>query len=141
MKNIFLTLSVLFLVSCGTQTDFEIKDENGKTGILVQTNGNILVDNVASGKITKDGTVTDNDGKVIAKIGENNLVTDSEGRALIKITEKGKMDNGSGVYIEWSEDGELMKGNQNTGMKISPVKEDSFRNASIILFLYLSFGK
>lgn len=48
------------------------------------------------------------------------------------------MDNGSGTFMEWSENGELMKGNEKTGMKLSPVKTDTFRNASIILFLYLN---
>ncbi len=137
----FLIISVLFLASCGAETDFEIKDENGKTGILVQTDGNIIVDNVVTGKITKDGTVTDKDGKIIAKIGKNDIITNSEGDALIKINENGKIDNGSGVFIQWSDNGELMKGNEKVGMKMSPVKKDSYRNASIILFLYLSFGK
>jgi len=137
MKNFFLILSVLFLVSCGTKTDFKIKDETGKTRILVQTDGSVIVDNAVSGKITKDGTVTDKGGKILAKIGKNNVITDSEDVALIKINENGKIDNGSGVFFEWNENGEVMKGNENIGIKMSPVKKESFRNASIILFLLL----
>jgi hypothetical protein len=51
------------------------------------------------------------------------------------------MDNGSGVLIKWAENGELLKGDIKTGMKISPNDSNLYRTASIILYLYLSFGK
>lgn len=140
MKKLFLCLSLVFLISCGAKTDFEIKNADGETGIIVQTNGSIIINNEVNGNISKDGTVTDKNGTVIATIGEDNILQDSEGKTLIKIDENGKMDNGSGTFIEWSENGELMRGNESTGMKISPVKNDAYRNASIVFFLYSSFG-
>lgn len=138
MKNLFLCLSLMLLISCGETTGFEIKDENGKTGIIVQTNGSIIINNEVIGTITRNGTVTDKDGKVIARIGENDMLLDSNSKAIIKMDKNGKMDNGSGTFIEWSENGELMKGNEKMGIKLSPVKTDTFRNASIVLFLYLN---
>lgn len=146
MKKLFYLLFVsVIMVSCGTKTDklefseFEIKDGNGKTGISVSENGTIKISGENIGKINKDGTLNDKEGKLLAKITEENILQGKDGENLIKIDKNGTMDNGSGTFIKWSDSGELLKGDEKTGMNISPVDKESFQSASIILFLYLNF--
>lgn len=146
MKKLFYLLFVsVIMVSCGTKADklefseFEIKDENGKIGITVSENGIIKISGEDIGKINTNGSLSDKDGKLIAKITDNNILQDKDGKSLIKIDKNGTMDNGSGTLIKWSESGELLKGNEKTGMQISPVDKKSFQSASIILFLYFNF--
>lgn len=145
MKNLFyLLFLVAVVISCETKTDrlgfskFEIKDETGKTGITVSETGIIEIGGEKIGKINRDGTVNDKDGKLLAKITEENILQDKDGKNLIKIDENGTIDNGSGAYIKWAENGELLKGTEKTGMIITPVDKKSFQAASIILFLYLN---
>ncbi len=147
MKNLFFLLfTSIILASCGASTDklefseFEIKDENGTTGITVDESGVIKMNAEKIGNINSDGSLNDKDGKLIAKITEDNFLQDKGGKNLIKIDENGTMDNGSGTFIKWSENGELLRGSEKTGMTISPVDKKSFQSASIILFLYLNFN-
>jgi len=146
MKKLFFFLFVsVIIASCGTKTDrlefskFEIKDENGKTGIAVSETGTIKINGEDIGKINRDGTLNDKEGKLLAKITEDNILQDKGGQNLTKIDKRGTMDNGSGTYIKWTDNGELLKGTEKTGMIISPVDKKSFQSASIILFLYLNF--
>jgi hypothetical protein len=118
-------------------SEFEIKDENGKTRITVSENGIIKINGEDIGKINRDGALNDKEGKLLAKITEDTILQDKDGKNLIKIDKSGTMDNGSGAFIKWSESGELLKANEKTGMNISPVDKESFQSASIILFLYL----
>lgn len=146
MKKLFYFLFVsVIMISCGTKTDrlqfsqFEIKDENGTTGITVSETGKIKISGEEIGEINKDGTLNDKEGQLLAKITEDNILQDKDGQSLIKIDQNGTMDNGSGTYIKWTDSGELLKGTEKTGMTISPVDKKTFQSASIILFLYLNF--
>lgn len=146
MKNLFyLLLASTLLFSCGTKKEklqfsaFEIKNENGVTGITVNKNGEIKMGGNDIGTINPNGSLNDKDGNLLAKMTDDNFLQDKDGNNLIKIDKNGKMDNGSGMFIEWSENGELLKGNEKTGMSITPVDKESFQAASIILFLYSSF--
>lgn len=135
------------LFSCGNKTEklnfskFEIKDQNGVTGIKVDDKGGIYVDGQQSGKVQINAEIKDKSGKVIAKLNDDDILLDSENKPLIKINRNGDMDNGSGVLMKWDENGELMKGDEKTGMSIIPNDKKSYRTASIIVFLYLNFGK
>jgi|WetSurMetagenome_2_1015567.scaffolds.fasta_scaffold661569_1 hypothetical protein len=122
-------------------SQFEIKDSNGVTGIMLSKNGEILINSKIYGKVKENGEVFDNKNNIIAKLNANGILTDSKDQPLIKISENGVMDNGSGVLIKWAENGELLKGDIKTGMKISPNDSNLYRTASIILYLFLSFGK
>ncbi len=146
MKTLFyLLLASTLLFSCGTQkeklqfSEFKIKNENGETGITVNKNGAIKISGEDIGTINSDGTLNDKEGNLLAKMTDDYFLQDKDGNNLIKIDENGKMDNGSGMFIEWSESGELLKGNEKTGMSVTPVDKNSFQAASIILFLYLNF--
>lgn len=145
MKKIFYLLLIsTLLFSCGSKTDklqfseFEIKDEKGISRITVNENGKIRVSGEDIGTINTDGILNDKNGNLLAKITDENILQEKDGKNLIKIDENGKIDNGSGMLIEWSENGELLKGNEKAGMRISPVDKKSFQAASIILYLYLS---
>ncbi|MGD1842808.1 MAG: hypothetical protein ACFB0B_18205 [Thermonemataceae bacterium] len=140
MGNLFLFVSFLLIIPYGTDTAFEIKDGDGKTVVTVQKDGSIMIKGEVKGHITEDGTFSYEE-KIIAKMGESDMLVDAKGETLAKIDENGTIDNGSGVLIKWSESGELMKGDEKMGMKITPAEKSSFRNASIILFLYLSGSK
>ncbi len=144
-RSICILIVTLLTLSCGSKIDklpfseFEIKDENGITGIAIDETGIIRVNEEVIGKISREGKLYDKDEKLLAKITDENIVQDKNGNNLIKIDSKGRMDNGSGIFIQWSENGELMKGDEKTGMNISPVNQKSFQTASIIIFLYLNF--
>ena len=144
-KQLYLIFISTLLFSCGTKSDrlqfseFEIKDGNGVSGIAVNKLGNVTINEKVIGEINEDGTLNDKDGKLLAKLTDGNILQDKNGNSLIKIDAHGKMDNGSGMFIEWSKSGELMRGNENTGMRIIPVEEKSFQAASIVLYLYLNF--
>lgn len=140
MKKCILLVSISLLISCKATTDFEIKDQNGTTVMTVKTDGSVISNNKTLGKISKEGTFTDNDGKVTAKMTKNDILIDAKEEPLIKIDSNGKMDNGSGIFIEWSKKGMLMKANQSTGFTITPVDKKSFKKASILLFLYLNIN-
>ena len=148
MKKVFYLFLVLsVLSSCAIKTNqlrfskFEITDK-GVSRIMVDENGIIKRSGSGDriGKINKNGTFNDKDGNLVLKITDDNFLQNKDGKKLIKIDANGKMDNGSGMYIEWSESGELLKGNKKTGMRITPVDKKSFRAASTILFIYLSDG-
>lgn len=145
MKKIYYLLLVLtVLSSCAVKTstlrfsNFEIKDENGMTKIKVDKSGVVKISGNEIGTINKNGTLNDKNGNLVARITDDNFLQDKDGKNLIKIDANGKMDNGSGSFIEWSETGELLMGNKKKGMHITPVDKKSFRAASTILFLYLS---
>lgn len=146
-KIVYLLIFATMLFSCGNKTEklnfskFEIKDQNGVTGIKVDDKGGIYVDGQQSGKVQINAEIKDKSGKVIAKLNDDDILLDSENKPLIKINRNGDMDNGSGVLMKWDENGELMKGDEKTGMSIIPNDKKSYRTASIIVFLYLNFGK
>lgn len=141
----FLFVSAI-LLSCGANTEklqfsaFEIKDENGITRIVVSKNGEIKVNGENIGLINTDGILQDKDGNLLAKLREDNFFQDQAGENLIKINKNGQMDNGSGMFVEWSATGELLKGNEQTGIHIEPNDSKSYQAASAILYLYLSFN-
>jgi hypothetical protein len=146
IKNVFYLLFIsTLLLSCGTKaeklqfSEFEIKNGDGVTGVTVNKNGDIKISGEDVGSINTNGTLNDKDGNLLAKITDDNFLQGKDGKNLVKIDENGKMDNGSGMFIEWSESGELLKGNEKTGMIIKPVDKKSFQAASIILYLHLSF--
>jgi len=138
-------LFATLVVSCGIKTErfnyskFEIKDQNGVVGIIVDDNGNIIINNKLFGKVVKTGKILDKKGKTIAELNNENILVDSLNHPLIKISKNGELDNGSGITIKWSKSGELMKGDVKTGMSISPNDPKSYCTASAILFLSLSF--
>lgn len=133
-------------MACNTKTDklqfseFEIKDENGKTAITVSNNGTITISGKTIGTINKDGTLNDIKGNLLAKLNDANILEDKDGKNLTKIDENGVIDNGSGTYIKWNKEGDFIKGSTKTGLTMTPAAEKSFQSASIILFLYLNIS-
>lgn len=147
MKRIIYLLTLVTLLTSWTLQDdvlnfsaFKIKDESGKTQMRVNKKGNIKMGGKLLGVVHKNGTLTSKEGKVIASISSDGLLKDATGKTLVKIDENGKIDNGSGMYIQWTEKGVFMKGEENTGITMYPVDKDSYQTASLILFLYLSFS-
>jgi hypothetical protein len=145
MKNLSILLVVAtVLFSCGSEpavlkfSSFHIEDDQGEVGIIVSDIGDITIESSFVGAIHEDGTITNADEEIAAKL-VGNMLQDKDGNTLILIDENGKMDNGSGVFIEWNEKGELMKGGEPAGMKIEPNKKECYQAASIVLFLHLSF--
>lgn len=118
---------------------FKIKGENGKTQIKVSNSGAIKMGKQLIGRINKNGSLTSKEGVVIAQISDDGILKDATGKPLIKIDNTGKIDNGSGKFIKWTDEGQFMKGDENTKITIVPANKDSYQTASIILFLYLSF--
>lgn len=146
MKNIFYILFVsTILFSCETKKEklqfsaFEIKNENTVNGITINDNGEININGQNIGIVYHNGILNNKNGNILAKITDDNFLQDKNGKNLIKIDEYGKMDNGSGLILEWTENGEFLKGTKKTGMSILPVDPKSFRTASAVLYLYLKF--
>lgn len=146
-KFIYLLFVTVLLIACSNKSkrlnisQFEIKDLNGETGITLNKNGEILINSEIYGKVKENGEVLDNKNNILARLNANDILTDSKDQPLIRISKNGDMDNGSGILIKWSENGELLKGDEKTGMKIFPNDSNLYRTASVILYLYLSFGK
>ncbi len=144
-KIIYLFTLATLLISWSFQADilkfssFKIKDKNGKTQLKVSKKGAVKMGGELIGVVHKDGTLTSKDGQLIASISPEGILKDATGKGLVKIDKAGKIDNGSGMYIQWSKDGTFIKGEEDTGIKITPIDEASFQTASLILFLYLSF--
>lgn len=144
-KTIFLVFLVCLIASCGNKsgklnfTSFEIKDENGVTGISVKENGEISTIGQQTGKVERNGEIKDMAGKMIAKINDSNILVDAADKPLIKINENGEMDNGSGILIKWNEKGELIRGNEKAGFLIKPYNKNNLQTASIVLYMYLGF--
>ncbi|MCT4580975.1 MAG: hypothetical protein N4A35_06115 [Flavobacteriales bacterium] len=138
---VIATLSISWSLQANllTFSSFKLKYEGKKTQIKVNNKGVIKMGGELIGIVHKDGKLTSKDGQLIASISPDGILADATGKALVKIDKTGKIDNGSGMYIQWSNDGVFMKGEENTGITIAPVDENSFQTASLILFLYLSF--
>ena len=144
-KIVYLFLIPILFTSMSYEGDvlqfskFKIKDESGKNQIKVSKKGKILIGGKLMAIISKNGNITSKDGKVVASFSDEGTLEDANKKPLVSIDKNGKIDNGSGKYIYWSEEGFLMKGEENTGISISPVNKNSFQTASIIMYLYLSF--
>lgn len=145
MKNITrFMLLFLLLISCATKKEkltfskFIISNARGLTEIKVEDNGSIFISDNLIGIIDKEGAIITKNGTVLAEVIEDNQIIDGEGNAVIKIDKEGTVDKGSGEIIQWSESGELMKGDETTGLRIFPADKNSFQTASILLFLHLS---
>lgn len=147
MKHFTHILFISFiLMACATKqdklhlSDFEIKDENGITRLVVSKNGDIKMNDELMGVIKSDGNINDQNGELVATITADNTLQNKDVQKLVLIDENGQIDNGSGLFIEWTEDGEFLKGAEKTGITIAPVNKKSFQTASAILCLYLSFN-
>ena len=146
MKKTTYMIPVLFLVlSCATKKEkltfskFIISDAKGQTELKVDDSGAIFISDNLIGMIDKEGTIITKHGTVLAEVLENDCIVDGEGNTVIKIDKEGTVDKGTGEIIQWSENGELMKGNERIGLRIYPADKASYQTASILLYLHLSF--
>lgn len=146
MKKTTYMIPVLFLVlSCATKKEkltfskFIISDAKGQTEMKVDDSGAIFISDNLIGMIDKEGTIITKNGTVLAEVLEDDIIVDGEGNTVIKIDKQGTVDKGTGEIIQWTENGELMNGDQLTGLKIFPADKESYQTASILLFLHLSF--
>jgi hypothetical protein len=123
-------------------SSFEISIKDLSGGIKMTESGQIEgFDGKIMGRITPNGLIYGVDGKIVAKLTQSGLLENSNGQSLMFVKEDGTLDNGSGVSIYWSEDGHLMKGDEQTGFILSPSDSPSRRAASIAISLYFSFTK
>lgn len=145
MKKILLIIGLVVLYSCASKKEkltfskFIISDVTGHTEIKVEENGTIYIGENLIGVIDKEGMISTKNGTVLAEVLEDDIIVDGEGNTVIKIDKEGTVDKGTGEIIQWTENGELMNGDQLTGLKIFPADKESYQTASILLFLHLSF--
>lgn len=146
MKKTTYVIPLFFLViSCATKKEkltfskFIISDAKGQTEIKVDDSGAIFISDNLIGIVDKEGTVITKNGTVLAEVLEDDVIVDGEGNTVVIIDKEGTVDKGFGEIIQWSDDGELMNGNETTGLKIFPADKDSYQTASILLYLHLSF--
>jgi len=114
---------------------FKLVDKTGKVHLLVEGNGKIEAEGKAVGTISKDGSVVDLDGKLLAVLRETSILEDSTGTPLVSIAADGSMDNGSGVKIRWTRNGTLKQGNSLLDVKLVTAYSSVRRTASTVYFL------
>jgi hypothetical protein len=143
MKKIIFALCVIgFLTSCNTDKiaigEFEIKDGSGIIGLKMKGDGTLTVRDEVVGKVDKTGRIMDVNGKEVAKI-EGESIVDAKGKEITKVGEDGSFKNsGTGERLHWNENGELLKGEEKTGMVISPNDKSLYKAASIVLLMYFT---
>lgn len=147
MKKILVVLFVVGLLSsCNSGvlsfSAFELKDGQGLLSINVESDGTLKVKDQIIGIINKeDGSIKDKDQKLIASFKSNGDLSDKDGNLLVNINKNGEFKVGEGAMVSWSEEGELMKGEEKPGLKIEPADKSSFQVASIIVYTFFGFGK
>jgi hypothetical protein len=147
MKKILVVLFVASLLSsCNSGvlsfSAFELKDGKGLFSIIVESDGNLKVKDQKIGFINKeDGTIKDKDDNIVATFKPNGDLMDKDGNLLVNISSNGEFKTGDGAMVSWSEEGDLMKGEEKPGLKIEPADKNSFQVASVIVYTYFGFGK
>ncbi|MCH2022477.1 MAG: hypothetical protein MK207_08375 [Saprospiraceae bacterium] len=143
MKILLYFSFLMFLVSCSDSkkskfSAFDVKNNEGTTIMSMGDDGTITFPTEEDVKVTlnENYELLDDEGKVRIKLnGEGMLVTE-DGENIGNVSESGEIDFGTGVTMKWSENGELMKGNEATGIMIEPNNSNSYRAASILMNLY-----
>lgn len=116
---------------------FKITDANGQSIIKIDEKGTITKNGGIVGCVGKNGIISDKKGRTILKLGKDEtLFLDNEGKAVIRVYKNGEFTNSSGELIQWSDAGELIKGEENTGITIYPIEKRFLQIASILLYLY-----
>lgn len=116
---------------------FKITDANGQSIIKIDEKGTITKNGDKVGCVEKNGIISDKKGRTILKLGEDEtLFLDNEGKAVIRVYKNGEFTSSSGELIQWSDAGELTKGEENTGITIYPIEKRFLQIASILLYLY-----
>jgi len=147
MKRLIVSLFLVsVLCSCNTSvisfSAFELKDSQGIFSIQVKEDGTLNVKDKKVGSINKeDGTIKDQNDSIVATFNSNGDLIDKEGKVLVNINKNGEFKVDDKDLVSWSEDGELMKGSEKSGLKIEPANKNSYQAASVIVYAYLGFGK
>lgn len=114
---------------------FKLIDKTGEVHLRVNGNGKIESEGKAIGTISKDGTVVDLNGKLLAMLRATSILEDSTGVPLVHISPDGTIDNGSGVKIRWTKNGNLKQGDSLLDVKLVSTYSSTRRAASIVYFL------
>ncbi|WP_130736670.1 hypothetical protein [Flavobacterium sp. J27] len=144
MKKLLAPCIVLFLfvISCQEKSEkqnisaFEIKGENDVVFMEIKEDGTIYSNNNLIGKFENQNILKDKNDHIILTLKEGFLYDDKENK-LVAMDENGKIENSSGNTLRWDENGELLNNEKKSGFKISPVKQQLFQPASILLYSYL----
>ncbi len=119
---------------------FEISDKSGKVGIKVTDDKSIFMEDKKIGSLDyKENAILDTAGKVVVRLDKNNLLLDVNNKTLAHVDSAGRISNGSGTDIFWSDKGELMKGAENSGYVIKPADPGLYKFASILVFSAMMF--
>lgn len=116
---------------------FKLVGENDTMLLEMSETGQIRQQTQEIGLIDILGSLHDASGKLVARLQDNDFLENANGKPLVKVAKDGTLDNGSGVPIYWSEDGTLVRGKENLGIRVLPQNSPARRAASILLFLYL----
>lgn len=118
---------------------YRILNTSEQSEIVIYSDQSIYNNNEHIGSIDDNATLYDNSGALVLRIDEGGWVYNSAGEAQVQIDPNGIIDNGSGLIYSWSNEGEFQGDGQNVGFKLTPFDKANPRNASLIIFAYLSF--
>ncbi|VXA95154.1 conserved hypothetical protein [Flavobacterium sp. 9AF] len=143
MKKLIWLIGLLAFLSCETESDkfiyskFKITDANGQSIIRVDDKGNVYKQGNRVGNIEKKGVILDKKGRIVLKLSDNKTsFLDSEDKKVIEISSTGEFINTTNDKIHWSDSGELMKGDENTGIAISATEKELLQIASVLLYIF-----
>ena len=118
-------------------TKFKITDANGQSILKVDEKGTLTKNGVHVGFIKKSGIVEDKKERTVLQLAAGgSLFVDGEGKEVIEIDKNGTFLSSSGEVIHWNDAGELMRGEENTGISIYPVQKELLQFASVLLYIH-----
>lgn len=142
-KNIGIVIFAVFILSSFASAqslkidNFSIK-VNGETEMIsVKKDGKVTAHGDQIGVLDANGILKDLKGKMLGTIDRSGKVTVNN-KAIGNIDKDGSFDTGSGIKLEWTEDGKFNLTDSKV-LTVSPNKKELYQTATFLIVLY-SFG-
>lgn len=114
----------------------EIIDSKGNAVLKLNGEHEVLYKGT-SAAVLEDGDLKSSSGDIIAKISLAGVIVTSQGEPVAKINEKSQLDTGSGNLIRIGSDGNIYRGEYNTGFKVTPNSSKSYNTALLLSYWFL----